>query len=273
MKVVGDIIIGFIFAVMVLFTKDYDGGNSLKAWMDAYEKFLYAQMEENFRREQEAEEKARAEEAESYVEVGKTLGADTGSTGQVEAEVLPQPETVAAVQEQNTDQSGGQETLVREVIPETTPETAQPETIPSETVAAETAHVAEYPLYMVDGYLPDENIQTYLYARLCEAGIGHFHPYAICLIAQESTWNPLAENINGLDKGLLQYRITYWPTLEWWNPYAEIDVFVQQMANRANIGCTVSDMISRHKMSDYGGYDQVYVDQVMSHSGSLVRIR
>lgn len=130
-----------------------------------------------------------------------------------------------------------------------------------------------YPVYQVDSYIPDEALQTYLYQRLNENGIGFFMPYAVCLIAQESTWNPLAENKNGLDKGLLQYRTSFWPTLEWWNPYAEIDVFVQQMANRAARGLTVSQMISAHNQSDWGPYCQEYVDAVMQHSERLVRIR
>ena len=116
-------------------------------------------------------------------------------------------------------------------------------------------------------------MQTYLYQRLTEAGIGYFMPYAVCLIAQESDWNPLAENKNGLDKGLLQYRTSFWPTLEWWNPVAETDIFVQQMANRAARGLTVSQMISAHNQSDWGPYCQEYVDAVMQHAERLVRIR
>lgn len=133
---------------------------------------------------------------------------------------------------------------------------------------------AETPLYAVDGYVPDVNLQEYLYNRLAEHDIEWFMPYAVCLIAQESSWNPVAENANGLDKGLLQYRIELVPWMDWRNPYQEIDYFVSQMANRANnLGCTVSDMISRHNVSDFCPYNQAYVDAVMSHSGSLVKAR
>ena len=129
------------------------------------------------------------------------------------------------------------------------------------------------PLYQVDGYVPDEALQTYLHQKLCEAGIGWFFPYSICLIAQESTWNPLAENPNGEDKGLLQYKIKFVPWMDWRNPYVQIDYFVAQMANRSAAGCTVSVMISRHNTSDYGEYNQVYVDAVMQHSTTLIKIR
>lgn len=252
-------LIGLITAVMVLFPASDSGGKSLyQLWMESYEKYLYQQMYDNLSAvssetqtelsEVEYEQEASEETADKVadVEVGETLGADSDRQREIEAEAVLQPETVETVQEQDTDRRESCETsLVREVTP----------------------------LYMVDGYVPDESLQTYLYQRLCEYGIGYFFPYAVCLIAQESTWNPIAENRNGLDKGLLQYRISYWPTLEWWNPYAEIDVFVQQMANRANNGKTVSEMISAHNQSDWGPYCQSYVDAVMQHSNTLVQIR
>lgn len=133
--------------------------------------------------------------------------------------------------------------------------------------------VNETPIFQVDGYVPDVNLQEYLYNRLAEHGIEWFMPYAVCLIAQESSWNPLAVNPNGRDRGILQYRVEFYSGLDWTNPCAEIDLFVQQMANRAMSGKTVSEMISSHMMSDYGNYNQAYVDAVMSHSGSLVRVR
>lgn len=152
--------------------------------------------------------------------------------------------------------------------------TTSVETNQESDATADAVVPAETPIYQVDGYVPDVNLQEYLYNRLAEHGIEWFMPYAVCLIAQESSWNPLVENVNGLDKGLLQYRIGLVPWMDWRNPYQEIDYFVSQMANRANnLGCTVSDMISRHNVSDFCPYNQAYVDAVMSHSGSLVRVR
>lgn len=240
------LICGFVLAVMALFPGSAgEGGLNLRAWMESYEKCLFEQMEENFKREQETSEEIQTE------------APDTGSD-HVDAP------------DQSID--GGNERVAESVEEYSSP--GLPET--GTPVAAE-AEMAEgngqTPLYQVDGYIPDEAIQTYLYQRLCDHGIGYFMPYAVCLIAQESTWNPMAENRNGLDKGLLQYRISYWPTLEWWNPYAEIEVFVAQMANRAKNGKTVSEMISAHNQSDYGPYCQSYVDAVMQHSNTLVQIR
>lgn len=152
---------------------------------------------------------------------------------------------------------GSKETPVEEP---TTMETA-PEVIPVT------------PLYSVNGAMLDESVQTYLYQRLAESGIEWFMPYAILIAYQESSFNIYARNPNGLDCGLFQFRSTYWGAGDIFNPYTQIDVFVGLMANRANMGCTVSDMISRHNQSDYGSYCQSYVDAVMSWAGTLVQVR
>ena len=172
------------------------------------------------------------------------------------------PEGTENIPETSSETQGQDSTSVAEV--ETNQESEPPE---DAVVPAET------PLYKVDGYVPDVTLQEYLYNRLAENGIEWFMPYAVCLIAQESSWNPLAVNPNGRDKGILQYRVEFHDGLDWTNPCAEIDLFVQQMANRAMSGKTVSEMISTHMMSDWGDYNQAYVDAVMNHSGSLVRVR
>ena len=128
-------------------------------------------------------------------------------------------------------------------------------------------------LYSVNGAVLPEEIQAYLYNALAARGIQWFFPYAVMIAYQESRFNSLAENRNGLDKGLFQYRMTYWSYGDIFSPYDQINVFVQQMAQRAAVGCTISDMISRHKQSDWGSYDQVYVDQVMQWEPVAVRIR
>ena len=251
------LICGLVVAVMALFPGSaVEGGLNLKAWMESYEKYLYQQMHdniENARRNEEICQNSAKNEVLHEQTAGKKVAEEPPCTD-------------------------GRGDMVQNTVEETHDEEVEvPVQDGQDTTMAAEAEMAEgngqTPLYSVDGYIPDEGLQTYLYQRLCEAGIGWFHPYSICLIAQESTWNSMAENRNGLDKGLLQYRISYWPTLEWWNPYAEIDVFVAQMANRAATGCTVSVMISRHMMSDYGEYNQSYVDAVMAHSNTLVQIR
>lgn len=141
-----------------------------------------------------------------------------------------------------------------------------------ESQSVETVGQPSIPYYQVNGCVMDLALQDYLYSQLSAKGIGWFMPYAMMLAYQESNFNIYAENPNRLDKGLFQYRITYWGAGDIFNPYTQIDIFTTQMSNRANIGCTVSDMISRHNMSDYGPYNQDYVNHVMSWEGTLIRI-
>lgn len=251
------IICSLVVAVMALFPGSDSGGKSLyQRWMEAYEKHLYQQMYDNFEREK----------------------AET---------VTFEPKNAVSVQnmEVKVEQAAGEEAQ-EELLGSTAGECVETHTeVPTEASTVErteehiqpTQAIAEdmqtSPVYRVDGYIPDEGLQNYLYQRLCEHGIGYFMPYAVCLIAQESTWNPMAENANNEDKGLLQYKIKFVPWMDWRNPYQQIDYFTAQMANRAAAGCTVSEMISRHNTSDYGSYNQSYVDAVMQHSNTLVQIR
>lgn len=129
-----------------------------------------------------------------------------------------------------------------------------------------------FPLFSVNGDVLDPAIQNYLYSRLCQEGIGWFYYYSLLIAYQESNFDIYAQNKNGLDKGLFQYRITYWPGNNIFDPYEQIEVFVVQMRNRAFSGCDVYTMISRHNTSDWCGYNQVYVDQVMQWEHTMIKI-
>lgn len=130
------------------------------------------------------------------------------------------------------------------------------------------------PLYQIDGDTLDPGVADYLYRRLCEAGIGYFYEFSVCLAYQESSFNPLAENPNGRDKGLFQFRVEYHPGLDWRNPYQQVDLFVQMMANRAAAGCDPYMMVSRHNTSDYcPEFNEVYVAQVLQHLPKLRRVK
>lgn len=156
---------------------------------------------------------------------------------------------------------------VVEAVPESS--STEAETVPPEESIA--VYQEATPVYIVDGERLDHGVAEYLYRRLCESNIGWFYQYALLVAYQESSFNPLAINPNGRDFGLFQYRIEYYPELDWSNPYAQVDFFVSQMTTRASSGCDVYTMISRHNMSDYGPYNQVYVDQVMGHQIDLQR--
>lgn len=113
-----------------------------------------------------------------------------------------------------------------------------------------------------------------MYQRLADHGIEWFMPYAVMMAYQESQFDCTAVNqSNGIDCGLFQFRAPYYEGQDIFNPYEQIDIFTEQMANRANSGRTVSEMISAHNVSDYGGYNQTYVDQVLSHSNNLREVK
>lgn len=260
-------LIGFITAVMVLFPGSDTFGKSLyQLWMESYEKYLYQQMAENFEREKAETVTFEPKNAVSVqnLEVNdeqtaeeETTGVLTGSREDAERiqENLP---TGAPVIPEEVEQSDTSYEEVAQVVDTScTPEVVREVT----------------PLYSVNGAVLAEEIQVFLFQRLSEQNIAYFMPYAMMIIYQESKLDIYAENPNGRDKGLLQYRVEYVPWMDWRNPYQQIDYFVAQMANRAAAGCTVSEMISRHNTSDYGSYNQSYVDAVMQHSNTLARIR
>jgi len=95
-------------------------------------------------------------------------------------------------------------------------------------------------------------IPEILKASLDGAGIGWWYPYACAQIEQESHWDPWAENSNGQDKGLLQFRLCYWTEPEdIFDVNAQIRKYTQQVAARINAGLSVEEIISRHITSDY----------------------
>ena len=109
-------------------------------------------------------------------------------------------------------------------------------------------------------------LEDYLRQCLEAAGIGWWYPYACAQITQESHWNPYAENPNGLDKGLLQYRITFYPGQNIFDPYEQIRIYVGQVSARINAGLGVEAVISRHITSDWvTEINWEYVKHVLSH--------
>lgn len=129
-------------------------------------------------------------------------------------------------------------------------------------------------LFQIDGRVLRPELQAYLRDRLSEQGIEWFMPYAIMIAYQESKFDIYAVNPqNGVDCGLFQFRSYYYPGTDIFNPYEQIDIFCEQMANRANAGCDVYEMISRHNVSDWGAYNATYVQQVMTHEPNLKEVK
>lgn len=241
-------------------------------WTAVYEKRLFLEMEMNM-------ERGKNEQT-----TGKKIlsGSDTISAGLKTAEeraVVWTEERMVVNESQAEDEIPGEGTAGTAVdVPG-----EQPVASPENQTTNPGTHQVDVrrdpvgvgipgaPLYQIDGDTLDPGVADYLYRRLCESNIGWFYPYALLIAYQESSFNPLAENVNGRDKGLFQFRIEFHPSLDWQNPYAQVDLFVQMMANRANAGRDVYSMISAHNVSDWGSYNQVYVDQVMGHSIQRIR--
>ena len=126
-------------------------------------------------------------------------------------------------------------------------------------------HVPRYYSYTIAGVECPAEIGDFLVAELDKYGItDQWINIALAQMFQESHFNPYAENRNGLDKGILQYRVTYWDwsrgdIFDW---RAQIRLYCEQTARRLASGCSIWETVSRHNTSDYGTYNQEYVDQV-----------
>ena len=235
-------------------------------WAKVYERRLFCEMQMNLWRggyEQKAVEEVPTGSDPAPARSERVEEAPLVLVGEV---VTIEPQTS---EEAPTAQQTRQEETVEAVLESST---TQAETVPPEEPPA--VYQASAPLYLVEGEQLDPGVAEYLYQKLCEANIGWFYEYALCLAYQESSFNFTAVNPNMRDFGLYQFRIEFHPTLDWSNPYAQTDLFVAMMAARAAAGCDVYSMISRHNTSDYcPEINLVYLTQVLSHLPTLQRIR
>lgn len=245
-------------------------------WDEVYKRRLYIEMRLNIETEKWNEQKK-----------GKEVlsGADTISAGTETAKertVVRAEERMAVNESQAEDEVPGEGTAGTTVDvpgeqPVASPEN-QEQNVGTQQVEIQPDPVGVgipgTPLYQIDGDVLDPGVAEYLYRRLCEAGIGYFYEFSVCLAYQESSFNPIAENPNGRDKGLFQFRVEYHPGLDWRNPYQQVDLYVQMMANRAAAGCDPYMMVSRHNTSDYcPEFNEVYVGQVLQHLPKLRRVK
>lgn len=234
-------------------------------WTKVYERRLFCEMQMNLWRG--GYESKAVEEIQTGLDPIPARAEGTEEAPLVlVGEVVNEPQTSqeAPIQQQTA------ETQAVETVPASSAVETEAER-PTETAAVYTPTAEATPVYTVDGERLDPGVADYLYRRLYESNIGWFYPFALLIAYQESSFNPLAVNPNGRDFGLFQFRLEFHNGLDWSNPYAQVDLFVQMMANRANAGKDVYTMISNHNTSDYGAYNQVYVDQVMGHNLQEIR--
>lgn len=149
--------------------------------------------------------------------------------------------------------------------------------IESELRTTEASVEADLPvLYRIAGEEIQEELQIKLYQYLSDAGIDYWYTGALAQMFQESHCHQYAENPNGLDKGIYQYRITYWN----WNDGdifsidAQLQRYASEMSARFNAGLSVDEAISRHKTSDYcTAVDWTYVCHVKQWLGQMEAIK
>ena len=153
----------------------------------------------------------------------------------------------------------------------------EPTTVPTEECKVTTG-TGETPvtLYSVNGETLNPELQAMMYDALNRHGVSYFYEIGICQMWQESRGNIFAENPNGKDKGVLQYRLQYWD----WNrgdifdPAAQIELYAEQMAQRLNSGLSADECISRHNTSDHvSEVNWEYVAQVKQHLSNLREVK
>lgn len=144
------------------------------------------------------------------------------------------------------------------------------ETAEQEDSKVNNEETFNYPIYSINGDALSKNLQIYLYCELSNRGIEWFYEYALCQIYQESRFNHNVINSNGLDMGLCQFRITYFPKFakeaglyqaDIMNPIDSIYVYAYLMSKYIKSTGNVNEALSKYYT---GGeyYCQTYVDDV-----------
>lgn len=135
--------------------------------------------------------------------------------------------------------------------------------------------------YSVDGHFLGQDLESYLHEQLDARGIGWFYQTALCQIYQESRFNHLAANRNGLDFGLCQFRITYWDgfarqaglvSYDIMNPIDQIYVYAWMMAKYLAEEGSVEGALSRY-YTGHSGYCASYVNDVLQWTGHLQEVK
>ena len=133
----------------------------------------------------------------------------------------------------------------------------------------------------VDGHFLGQELERYLQEQLESRGIGWFYPTALCQIYQESKFDHLAMNANGLDYGLCQFRVTYWDgfarraglvSYDIMNPIDQIYVYAWMMAKYLAEEGSVEGALSRY-YTGHSGYCSSYVNDVLQWSGHLQEVK
>lgn len=149
-----------------------------------------------------------------------------------------------------------------------------------ETNVAEDV-VEEHRYYSVNGKTLPYALQDYLYDQLKSRGVEYLFQVSLLQIYQESSYNATAQNKNGLDFGLCQFRITYWDGFaqaaglvqyDIWNPIDQIYVYAWLMAKYVAEEGTVNGALSRYFTGIHGSYCDAYVRDVLRWSNTIQEV-
>lgn len=198
------------------------------------------------------------------------LGSETPEKADFEGGAMP-CEDPEAFRRWLSEQETGEEARPDDVRAADEVVGAETESEPVATEAAAKVESSMPALYRIAGETIDEGLQVRLYQHLQDAGIEYWYEGALAQMFQESHCLQYAENRNGLDKGIYQYRITYWTEPDGiFDIDAQMRKYAAEMAARFGAGLTVDQAISRHKTSDYcTDIDWLYVQHVKQWLGQM----
>lgn len=153
-----------------------------------------------------------------------------------------------------------------------------PETAAVSVPSTEVEEIVDHAVrYSVNGHFLGQDLERYLMEQLDARGIGWFYQTALCQIYQESRFNHIAVNKNGLDFGLCQFRITYWDGFarqaglvkyDIMNPIDQIYVYAWMMAKYLAEEGSVEGALSRY-YTGHSGCCASYVNDVLQWTGHL----
>lgn len=158
----------------------------------------------------------------------------------------------------------------------------QTETETDEAVDQESEPVhTDAPIYSVNGDTLDPDFQRWIYGKLSEAGIEYWYESLLCTMYQESHFIVRNVSKDGKDYGIMQYRAEFWndvsaqygfPGADIYDPYVQVAIYIKQTAERINSGISGAEVLTRHKTSDWGVYDQQYYNEVSQWFDTIERI-
>lgn len=136
-------------------------------------------------------------------------------------------------------------------------------------------------VYSVNGETLNPDFQRWIYGKLTEAGIEYWYETMLCQMYQESRFSQYAVSKDGRDHGILQFRAEFWndvstqygfPGADIYDPYVQVAIYIKQTAERINSGISGAEVLTRHKTSDWGVYDQQYYNEVSQWFDTIERI-